>query len=62
MGKSKTTAETRPPAFAKRIGNTTFRVNVYFAKDTADTFEDRLLHLMSAADVTDSYSSLTGEQ
>lgn len=32
--------------FTKRIGNTTYRVNVHFAEDTTDTVEDKLLHLM----------------
>ena len=33
-------------SFTKKIGQTTFRVNVYFAENTAATFEDKLLHLM----------------
>ena len=32
--------------FTKRIGNTTYRVNVHFAEETTDTVEDKLLHLM----------------
>lgn len=34
-------------SFTKKIGQTTFRVNVYFAENTTDAFEDRLLHLMA---------------
>ncbi len=34
-------------SFTRKIGQTTFRVNVYFAENTTDTFEDRLLHLMA---------------
>ena len=33
-------------SFIKKIGQTTFRVNVYFAENTTATFEDKLLHLM----------------
>lgn len=32
--------------FTKRIGNTTYRVNVHFAEETTDTVEDKLLHLI----------------
>ena len=34
------------PSFTKKIGQTIFKVNVYFAENTTATFEDRLLHLM----------------
>jgi len=34
-------------SFTKKIGQTTFKVNVYFAEDTTATFEDKLLHLMA---------------
>ena len=33
-------------SFTKKIGKTTFRVNVYFAENPTATFEDKLLHLM----------------
>lgn len=33
-------------SFTKKIGQTTFRVNVYFAENTTATFEDKLLYLM----------------
>ena len=33
-------------SFTKKIGQTTCRVNVYFAENTTATFEDKLLHLM----------------
>ena len=32
--------------FTKRIGKTTYHVNVHFAEDTTDTVADKLLHLM----------------
>ena len=31
--------------FTKRIGNTTYCVNVHFAENTTDTVEDKLLQL-----------------
>lgn len=34
-------------SFTKKIGQTTFKVNVYFAENTTATFEDKLLHLMA---------------
>ena len=34
-------------SFTKKIGQTTYKVNVCFAENTADTFEDKLLHLMA---------------
>lgn len=34
-------------SFIRKIGQTTFRVNVYFAENTTATFEDKLLHLMA---------------
>ena len=33
-------------SFTKKIGQTTFMVNVYFAENTTATFEDKLLNLM----------------
>ena len=33
-------------SYTKKIGQTTFMVNVYFAENTTATFEDKLLHLM----------------
>ena len=47
--------------FTKRIGNTTYRVNVHFAEDTTDTVEDKLLHLMGTVALTDEISSATDE-
>ena len=38
--------DTGMPSFTKKIGQTIFKVNVYFAENTTATFEDRLLHLM----------------
>ena len=34
-------------SFTKKIGQTTFKVNVFFAENTTSTFEDKLLHLMA---------------
>lgn len=31
----------------KKIGQTTYKVNVFFAENTTSTFEDKLLHLMA---------------
>ena len=47
--------------FTKRIGNTTYRVNVHFAEETTDTVEDKLLHLMGTVALTDEISSATDE-
>lgn len=33
-------------SFTKRKGQTTYKVNVFFAENTMATFEDKLLHLM----------------
>ena len=34
-------------SFTKRKGQTTYKVNVFFAENTTSTFEDKLLHLMA---------------
>lgn len=44
MGNGK--AETKNNRFAKRIGATTYVVNVHFAEMDSATVEDRLLHLI----------------
>ncbi len=44
MGNSK--EETGNNSFTKRIGATTYVVNVYFAETISATMEDRLLHLI----------------
>jgi len=31
--------------FQRQIGTTVYQVNVFFDKETEDSFEDRLLHL-----------------
>ena len=36
--------------FTKRIGKTTYHVNVHFAEDTTDTVADKLLHLMGTVE------------
>ena len=45
MGDSK--EETKSNHFTKRIGATTYVVNVHFAETDSATAEDRLLHLIS---------------
>jgi len=32
--------------FQRQIGTTVYQVNVFFDKETEDSFEDRLLHLL----------------
>ncbi len=44
MGDSK--KETKNNRFTKRIGATTYVVNVHFAETDSATMEDRLLHLI----------------
>ena len=44
--------------FTKRIGNTTYRVNVHFAENTTDTVED---NLMGTVVFADEISSATDE-
>lgn len=44
MGDSK--KETKNNRFTKRIGATTYVVNVHFAESDSATLEDRLLHLI----------------
>lgn len=34
-------------SFTQKIGQTTYKVNVFFAENTTATFEDKLLHLMA---------------
>ena len=34
-------------SFTKRKGQTTYKVNVFFAENTTATFEDKLLYLMA---------------
>ena len=33
--------------FTKKIGQTTYKVNVFFAENTTATYDDKLLHLMA---------------
>ena len=33
-------------SLTKKIGQTTYKVNVFFAENTTATFEDKLLHLV----------------
>ncbi|RGS35222.1 hypothetical protein DWX94_13995 [Coprococcus eutactus] len=55
-------AEQGIPSYTKKIGQTTFRVNVYFAEDTTVTFEDKLLHLMANDIVTNGLCTKEAEQ
>lgn len=34
-------------SFTKKIGQTTYMVNVFFSENSTATFEDKLLHLMA---------------
>ena len=34
-------------SLTKKIGQTTYKVNVFFSENTTATFEDKLLHLMA---------------
>ena len=34
-------------SFTRKIGQTTYKVNVFFTKNSTATFEDKLLHLMA---------------
>ena len=47
--------------FTKRIGNTTYRVNVHFAEDTTDTVAEKLLQMMCTVALTDEISSASYE-
>lgn len=58
MEREKQITEKYQSTFTKRIGNTTFKVQVHFAENTTDTIEDKILHLLTVtdapeADVTD---------
>ena len=51
MKREKQITEKCQSTFTKRIGNTTFKVQVHFAENTTDTVEDKILHLLSVTDV-----------
>ena len=51
MEREKQITEKCQSTFTKRIGNTTFKVQVHFAENTTDTLEDKILHLLSVTDV-----------
>lgn len=40
------TMEQVTSTFTKKVGQTTYTVNVFFAENTTATLEDKLLHLM----------------
>ena len=41
-----TTAKAEQPEFTKRIGNTTYRVRVYFSQTSKETFTDKVMRLI----------------
>ena len=41
-----TTAETKPPDIVKRIGNTTYKVNVHFSTTSKETIDDKIMRLI----------------
>ena len=41
-----TTARAEQPDFEKRIGNTTYRVKVYFSQTSKETMSDKVLRLI----------------
>lgn len=45
------TIEPVTSSFTKKIGQTTYKVNVFFAENTTATFEDKLLHLIANNDI-----------
>lgn len=55
MEKEKNVIERSQSAFTKRIGNTTFKVKVHFAENTADALEYKLLHLLKITDAEEAF-------
>jgi hypothetical protein len=46
-GKTNTTAaKTKPPHIVKRIGNTTYKVNVHFSTTSKETINDKIMRLL----------------
>jgi hypothetical protein len=46
-GKTNTTAaEAKPPDIVKRIGNTTYKVNVHFSTTSKETMDDKIMRLI----------------
>ena len=41
-----TAAETKPPDFVKRIGKTTYKVNVYFSTTSKETMSDKIIRML----------------
>ena len=39
-------AETKPPDIVKRIGNTTYNVNIHFSTTSKETIDDKIMRLM----------------
>ncbi|MBQ8166477.1 MAG: transposon-encoded TnpW family protein [Lachnospiraceae bacterium] len=51
MEREKQITEKCQSTYTKRIGNTTFKVQVQFAENTTDTIEDKMLHLLTMTNV-----------
>ena len=46
-GKTNTTpTETKPPDIVKRIGNTTYMVNIHFSTTSKETMSDKIIRLL----------------
>jgi hypothetical protein len=41
-----TVAETKPPDIVKRIGNTTYKINVHFSTTSKETMDDKIMRLI----------------
>jgi hypothetical protein len=41
-----TTAETKPPDLVKRIGKTTYKVNVHFSTISKETMNDKIIRML----------------
>lgn len=57
MEKERNVLKKSQSTFTKRIGNTTFKVKVHFDKNTTDTLEDKLLHLLKVTDAEESFAT-----
>jgi len=43
---TKTTAKTEQPCFVKRIGKTTYKVNVHFSTTSKETMSDKIIRML----------------
>ena len=41
-----TTAKTEQPDFVKRIGNTTYKVNIHFSTTSKETMSDKIIRML----------------